>query len=1049
MYKMVQKSIEYNKTFMNILQISCLLLLVAIGAYATSTCDSDASDTEWNLTYLGSTYNGQTTSFSYQIETVEGTRFFQDLSHWVLLVSCECDFSSIPAATCGKDGQLTLDGESVKGIKFTPTSKSTQHILYFAIIFNGQVPEGEVAFTVKGSTRCASGTIVGPDLSDGCTIVEPPPCTCECEYDFDCVDDYDCTVDRCVDLRCVFTPNDDLCTDDFACTRNVCNPLESSIAARGCVFTPNHDMCEDDNACTDNICSPSSSNADENGCVSTADDTSCEDDYACTNDYCGDDGCIYDRMDSRCDDGIPCTNDFCDPTDAEADENGCVHRANNTVCNDDIICTNDICSPSSSNSDANGCIHRPIDSRCDDGYACTTDTCDAEEGCTHENVHSACDDSISCTDDVCSPSTDSDERGCVNTPNNSYCDDDISCTDNICAPGPDADEAGCVSQSVDDRCDDGFDCTRDFCGTVGCVHISMNSRCDDDIECTEDVCDTNNSNADENGCTHNENDDRCDDNFDCTANICRPSSANADENGCVVTSMDDECDDGYSCTRDTCGTSGCTYEYVHSSCDDSLACTVDVCSPSDDSDENGCIYTRNNTRCNDDISCTVDVCSPGSDSADEDGCTYTPNNESCDDGIDCTEDTCAPSHSAANADGCIYHSHNSRCDDGYSCTTDCCDPEAVDAIDGCVFNPNHSACVDDVYCTIDTCNPTINHNSTDGCAFTEYDSRCEDHNICTNDHCSEDGCLFTPNTAPCDDGDECTGTVELPDHCGNSTCQSGGPVCVPLIADVVNEDGTVTGTVQIINNGNSIIINWHAAAGYYSREFHIYVGVRRPSRAIPSTFPYCYQLSRSLTVASFIIPFPHGARCGSDLFIAFSSTVHTQCSSCGEVAWMEGSSAPSGWHSWANYGRYTICCCAVFSCVPPPICPPIISIGITLPLGLKAASAPLTADSIAQSLSDILSIPVSHIRVFTFEEIDDTNSNAVVGFLDYHGLSGSTINQMLQQTPPEVFAEHGLNDVRLSFSENDLVFIEELNNHQTSATDYSSAHSLLFCPLLF
>src|SRR3990167_10055700 len=176
---------------------------------------------------------------------------------------------------------------------------------------------------------------------------------------------------------------------------------------------------------------------------------------------------------------------------------------------------------------------------------------------------------------------------------------------------------------------------------------------------------------------------------------------------------------------------------------------------------------------------------------------------------------------------------------------------------------------------------------------------------------------------------------------------------------------------------------------------------------------------------------------------------------------MEGSDAPSTWHSWANYGHFDICCCSGYSNIHNSICTtstcsPVINIGIGLHLKAQdtsSSSNPLTAHSLTTSLSELLSFPASHIVVFSFEEVTDGDFSAVVGLRDYQGLSGSTLTQVLQETSEEEYVKYGLENVRFSFNDQDLVFVEQLEN-QDSFSEVSPASALLpfsafFLSLLF
>ena len=105
---------------MKLITVFGLLLLALTSCLAETDCGPcenecrlDAeTQTEWHLIYLGSEFNDNSTTFSYQIETVQDHDECQDLSHWVLMVDCElCTPDSTPSSSCGRDGQRTLHGE--------------------------------------------------------------------------------------------------------------------------------------------------------------------------------------------------------------------------------------------------------------------------------------------------------------------------------------------------------------------------------------------------------------------------------------------------------------------------------------------------------------------------------------------------------------------------------------------------------------------------------------------------------------------------------------------------------------------------------------------------------------------------------------------------------------------------------------------------------------------------------------------------------------------------------------------------------------------------
>jgi len=116
----------------------------------------------------------------------------------------------------------------------------------------------------------------------------------------DCDDDNPCTDDYCdVVVGCIHVPNTDLCNDLDACTANeFCN---AGVCGGGVPI-----VCDDENLCTDDACDPLT------GCVFTANDDPCSDGDACTDvDQCADSACVPgDAL--VCDDLNLCTDDACD-----------------------------------------------------------------------------------------------------------------------------------------------------------------------------------------------------------------------------------------------------------------------------------------------------------------------------------------------------------------------------------------------------------------------------------------------------------------------------------------------------------------------------------------------------------------------------------------------------------------------------------------------------------------------------------------------------------------------------------------------------------------
>lgn len=164
----------------------------------------------------------------------------------------------------------------------------------------------------------------------------------ECASDAECDDGVSCTIDLCVDGRCLSAPDASLCAPDaHACTIEVCD------TSLGCVHRLEHTLCDDAVACTVDRCDATL-------------------------------GCLSEATDAACDDGVACTVDRCDSL------LGCTSVPDDAACDDGVACTVDRCDASL------GCASAPDDSVCDDGIDCTMDACDPTAGCTSSLTSASC-----------------------------------------------------------------------------------------------------------------------------------------------------------------------------------------------------------------------------------------------------------------------------------------------------------------------------------------------------------------------------------------------------------------------------------------------------------------------------------------------------------------------------------------------------------------------------------------------------------------------------------------------------------------------------------
>jgi len=258
--------------------------------------------------------------------------------------------------------------------------------------------------------ECDDGnTKSGDGCSDKCKIEK-----IRCKKDSDCNDGLFCTLDKCVNNKCVYK---NLNVDDkISCTIDSCDEENDKIA-----HTPDNSQCQDGLYCNgEEICDI------KKGCVKGT-PVNCDDNSQCSIDSC-DEGldkkdnigqCEYDtsqckcKKNSDCDDNNPCTDDICN-------RRICTNVNDNTnSCDDNLFCTiDDRCSEGS-------CIG---DSRkTDDGISCTIDSCDEKLGIIHNTDDSLCNDELACTYDKCDA-----EKGCISTTDDSLCKDNIKCTVDSC-----------------------------------------------------------------------------------------------------------------------------------------------------------------------------------------------------------------------------------------------------------------------------------------------------------------------------------------------------------------------------------------------------------------------------------------------------------------------------------------------------------------------------------------------------------------------------------------------------------------------------------------
>jgi len=249
-------------------------------------------------------------------------------------------------------------------------------------------------FCMLGSDPCPGrGCDEGTDECTGCADATH------------CDDGVDCTDDTCVDMACVFTPNDDNCADDglYCNGEEICNVLNGCMsagdpcAALGLTCNEDIDACEGcttDADCDDGIWCNGTETCVGNACQAGTD--------PCPGQGCDEDGqvCTTCDEDADCDDGVYCNG-------AETCDTGVTGGA--------CQAGTDPCPGQQCNEDDDACADCITDVDCDDGLYCNgSETCEgatcqagdppcpaaecneAADTCAGCTTHSDCDDGLWC-----------------------------------------------------------------------------------------------------------------------------------------------------------------------------------------------------------------------------------------------------------------------------------------------------------------------------------------------------------------------------------------------------------------------------------------------------------------------------------------------------------------------------------------------------------------------------------------------------------------------------------------------------------------------------
>ncbi len=661
------------------------------------------------------------------------------------------------------------------------------------------------ASTLSAGAACINATCSGTNAVCGngkCEASESPQsCPADCQSSgpcatlpdgSTCTDNNACTTDVCMKGQCIGTPIS--CDDGNACTMDAC------MMPAGCTHTVANGMaCEDGNGCTQgDLCAAGVCKSGTNTCGACTLDAQCDDKNPCTVDKCGANNICtitFGAAGTSCSDGNACTTgDVCDPSGK------CYGSP--AKCDDGNVCTNDGCDPLS------GCTVTALASgtTCTTGDLCSISACELSSCTVQQNLcvgncgNGVCDSgetSQTCPKDCGIPSTCGDMKcGANESPTTCAfdCAANFSCpmqscnaTWAACGQAPDCVTAvNCMYNCGNDQtCQK--NCTTKllpattpiFNGLASCI----SSKCSASTTCGNGMCEAGESNATcpqdcpgsvcGNGiCEAGESPSTCppDCGVKCGNGICEPGETTT---SCPIDCGGGTCGDGIcsgtetpiTCPKDCSSTGPCTGLPDGSTCTDSNPCTADTCL--------GGMCVSKVLSCDDGNSCTMDACMMPN------GCTHTvANGMGCEDGNACTQgDVCVGNVCTSGSNKCVACTLDVQCDDKNSCTTDKCGLDNICAI---TFDAAGTSCSDGNACTTgDVC------NSAGNCMGMP--AQCDDGNNCTSDGCNPmTGCTVTPlaNGVTCTTGDLCTisacesssCTVQqnlCVGNCGNGTCDAG------------------------------------------------------------------------------------------------------------------------------------------------------------------------------------------------------------------------------------------------------------------------------------
>jgi hypothetical protein len=312
-----------------------------------------------------------------------------------------------------------------------------------------------------------------------------------CRSDDDCNDCNVCTIDECVDKRCVYTNVEDgtVCDDydpetiNDVCMAGMCqgypdedgdgyDETEDCDDSNPDVYPGALEVCDDE---IDNDCDGLIDNEDED-CYECFADEDCDDSNSCTADVCVCGQCEYTDLEdgTECDDGDSntindvCCSGFCyGETDDDGDGYG----------DDDCDDSNPDVNPGATEICTDG-----IDNDCDGLIDCDDDSCSSDPACAPQPPKGGPTGTgwVTTTLSVCGDEECEFFEDCSNCPEDCLGEGEVCCDEEVIS-------GNCC---VDDDCGSGYTCTANTCeqvtgGVVTEPECVKEWICDDWSECVD------------------------------------------------------------------------------------------------------------------------------------------------------------------------------------------------------------------------------------------------------------------------------------------------------------------------------------------------------------------------------------------------------------------------------------------------------------------------------------------------------------------------------------------------------------------------------------